>query len=116
MFLRTPPFQRALCLLLLGCLCPIAPAIANPVAVLTQHNDNARTGMNLQETILNTINVHTNSFGLLYTRPVDDQIYAQPLIETNISIPGNGTHNLVIVCTVNDTVYAYDADDPKCSC
>jgi hypothetical protein len=112
MFLRTPPFQRALCLLLLGCLCPIAPAIANPVAVLTQHNDNARTGMNLQETILNTINVHTNSFGLLYTRPVDDQIYAQPLIETNISIPGNGTHNLVIVCTVNDTVYAYDADDP----
>jgi hypothetical protein len=112
MLLRKHHFLQALGLLLLGYLGSTAPAHANSVAVLTQHNDNARTGMNLQETILNTTNVNTNSFGLLYTRPVDDQIYTQPLIATNISIPGNGTHNLVIVCTVNDTVYAYDAEDP----
>jgi hypothetical protein len=81
-------------------------------AVLTQHNDNGRTGMNLTETVLNRNNVNTNQFGLVYTRPVDDQIYAQPLIMTNVILTGRGTHNLLIVATVNDTLYAYDADDP----
>jgi hypothetical protein len=80
-------------------------------AVMTHHNDNFRTGDNLNESILNTANVNTNTFGLLYTRQVDDQIYAQPLIATNINIPGQGAHNLVIVATVNDTVYAFDADN-----
>ncbi|HTV42417.1 MAG TPA: hypothetical protein VMF08_17750 [Candidatus Sulfotelmatobacter sp.] len=81
-------------------------------AVLTQHNDDNRSGDNLNETILNVANVNTNSFGLLYTRPVDDQIYAQPLIMTNVSILGRGSRNLLIVATVNDSIYAYDADDP----
>ncbi len=83
-----------------------------PVAVFTQHNDNARTGENLNEAILNVDNVNVKQFGLLYTRPVDDQIYAQPLIVTNVTLPGNGVHNLLIVATVNDSVYAFDANDP----
>jgi len=84
-----------------------------PVAVLTQHNDNSRSGEDLNEALLNTANVNTNNFGLLYTRTVDDQIYAQPLIATNVNVPGKGTRNLLIVATVNDTVYAFDADDPS---
>jgi hypothetical protein len=82
-----------------------------PVAVLTHHNDNNRSGDNLNESLLNAGNVNSNTFGLIYTRPVDDQIYAQPLVMTNVSIPGQGTHNILYVCTVNDTIYAYDADD-----
>jgi hypothetical protein len=84
-------------------------------SVLTQHNDLYRTGWNNQETILNTNNVKKGSFGKIFTRQVDDQIYAQPLVVLNINIPGNGNKNIVIVATVNNTVYAFDADSANVS-
>ena len=90
------------------------PAAAPPAAaVLNQHNDHNGSGANLNEWQLNVNNVNTNQFGLLYTRPVDDQIYAQPLIVTNVNIPGQGVRNLLIVATVNDSIYAFDAEDPS---
>src|SRR5579859_658576 len=88
-----------------------AEASTNSVAVLTHHNDLARTGANLSEALLNTQNVNSNYFGLLATRNVDDEIYAQPLIMTNVEIPRKGRHNIALVATVNDSVYAFDADD-----
>jgi len=84
------------------------PAIAQ-VSVLTQHNDNLRTGGNLNETTLNTTNVNVTSFGKLFTLPVDGFTYAQPLYVPGVSIAG-GTHNVVYVATAHDSVYAFDAD------
>lgn len=78
--------------------------------VATQHNDNNRTGWYNKETVLNTRNVKFGSFGRLFTRYADDQIYAQPLVILHLNIPGKGVKNVVFVATVNNTVYAYDAD------
>jgi len=78
--------------------------------VLTWHNDNARTGQNQQETILTTANVNSKSFGKLFSDPIQGQGYAQPLYVPGVSIPGQGTHNVVYVATEHDQVYAFDAD------
>ena len=79
-------------------------------AVLTWHNDNARTGQNLQETALTPANVNTSTFGKLFVIPVDGKVDAQPLFVPSLAIPGAGTHNLLYVATEHDTAYAFDAD------
>jgi hypothetical protein len=79
--------------------------------VLTQHNDNARTGANLRETVLTPVNVNEPHFGMLFKREVDDQLYTQPLVVTGVSVKG-GKRDLVYVTTVNNSVYSFDANDP----
>jgi hypothetical protein len=80
--------------------------------VLTQHNDTARTGAYLHESVLTVANVRKASFGKLFARAVDDQTYAQPLVMLGVAIPGGSIHNVLYVATMSDTVYAFDADDP----
>jgi len=93
------------------CFLAAADSVAQ-VDVLTQHNDNARTGTNLHETMLTPGNVDRAHFGMLFKRELDDQPYSQPLIATNVAI-GGGTHDVVYVTTVQNSVYAFDANDAE---
>lgn len=84
------------------------------VNVLTQHNNLERTGANLQETVLTHENVNVKQFGRLFKRVVDDQVYGQPLYVSHVKI-GGGFHDLVYVATVNNSVYAFDANEASAS-
>jgi len=78
--------------------------------VLTYHNDNGRTGQNLNEEILSPANVNTNHFGKLWVLSADGLVDAQPLYAAGVSIPLKGMRNVVFIATEHDSVYAYDAD------
>jgi hypothetical protein len=97
-------------LFLLICFSLSTVLVSSATDVVTYHNDIARTGQNLQETILSYSNVDSSSFGKLFMLPVDGVIDAEPLYLSSVTIPGNGTHNVVYTVTENDSVYAFDAD------
>lgn len=82
-----------------------------PVSVLTYHNDNYRTGQNTNEAILTPANVGSTNFAKLFSHTVDGYVFAEPLVEANVSIPGSGFHNVAFIATENDSVYAFDADN-----
>jgi len=81
--------------------------------VLTAQYNLNRTSSNIRETVLTRANVNSSQFGKLFSRTVDAPFYAFPLIVTNFEVPGIGLRDLVIVATLGNTVYAFDADDPN---
>jgi hypothetical protein len=85
--------------------------------VLTYHNDNARTGLNPDEITLTPQNVRADTFGLKFKLIVDGQLYAEPLYVSSVPIFNGsqflGRHNIVVVATEHDSVYAFDADSGK---
>jgi hypothetical protein len=106
---RMTPQNRWSKVLAIGISLIASLAVTAQVNVTTWHNDLSRTGANAQETILTTDNVNVNSFGKLFSVPVDGQVYAEPLYLTGVSIAG-GTHNVLYIATQHDSVYAIDAD------
>jgi hypothetical protein len=94
------------------CIIAAASAVAlfGQPSVLTWHNDNARTGQNLQETTLTPANVNSAMFGRLFTIAVDGKVDAQPLYVPSLTIPAQGVHNVLFVVTEHDSAYAFDAD------
>jgi outer membrane protein assembly factor BamB len=90
-----------------------------PSEVLTQHNNNQRTGANQAETLL-TVEGVRSGFHKLFEVRVDppeeggpvawkSQIVAQPLFAADIPWSDGTTRDVLIVCTMHGTVYAYDA-------
>ena len=80
---RNPVRIAQMCGLAVG----LAATLYAQPSVLTWHNDNARTGQNLQETILTPANVNSASFGKLFTIGVDGKVDAQPLYVPHLPIP-----------------------------
>lgn len=79
-------------------------------SVLTQHDDNARTGSNPFETVLTPANVGAaGSFGRIGAWHVNGNIVAQPLTLRGAALSA-GRRNVVYVFTNLNDVYAFDAD------
>ncbi len=90
-------------------------AVTDLAGVTTYHNDVARDGANNQEYLLTTSNVNQASFGKLFSCTVDGAVYAQPLWVPSVNIAG-GTHNVIVVVTMHDSVYVFDADTNTSPC
>jgi hypothetical protein len=88
---------------------PPGPAVTSGTDVVTYKNDLARTGQNLTETVLTLANVNATSFGKLRFLSTDGKVDAQPLYLAALTVQG-ATHNVVLVATENDSVYAFDTD------
>jgi hypothetical protein len=79
--------------------------------VLTNRYENSRIGATGDETILNVENVSVTTFGKLFSRTVDGDLYAQPLIVSDLFI-GGMKRDVVYLATSRNWVYAYDAEHP----
>jgi len=100
---RLPFHLMALCLFTFS-------AVAQ-VNVLTYKNDNARTGQNLHEQLLSPANVSPATFGRRFSHDVDGYLYGQPLYMSAVPMADGTVHDVVVVATAHDSVYAFDADD-----
>jgi hypothetical protein len=82
-----------------------------PIDVLTYHYDVGRTGWNQSETDLTQASVASANFGLLTTLNVDGNVFAQPLLVSGFQMPNGTTHNVLVIATGHNSVYAYDAQN-----
>jgi len=114
---RRPHWSALLGLALPAALAALTSQPAHAQAVLTQNNDNARTGTNTQETALTPLNVNTARFGKRFTiTGLDASVNGQLLYVPRVMISAN-YHNALYAYTSNNTdhspcsVYAFDADN-----
>jgi hypothetical protein len=85
------------------------PYGGTPIDVLTYHYDLLRTGWNQSETDLTPATVGSANFGQLTTLNVDGNVFAQPLLASGFTMPDGTTHDVLIVATGHNSVYAFDA-------
>ncbi len=81
--------------------------------LLQFHEDAGSTGQDLTETVLTPSNVNSSDFGRQFVTQLDGQVYAQPLAVNNVNIirgSSIGAHNVLYVATMNDSLFAVDAN------
>jgi chitodextrinase len=88
-------------------------AVTDLAGVFTYHNNLSRDGTNTREFALTTSTVSTATFGKLFSCNLDGAVYAQPLWVANFTIAG-GIHNVILVVSMRDTAYLFDADANPC--
>lgn len=92
-----------------ACFCTLSAGAQ--VNVLTYKYDNARTGQNLSEPLLSPANLNSALFGRRFSHSVDGYLYGQPLYVAAVPMANGTVHDIVVVATAHDSVYAFDADD-----
>ena len=97
-----------MCLIALGMMLFLPHAPAQDVT--TWHYDTARTGVQPMETHLTPANVNSQQFGKVFSFAVTGDVYAQPLYLSQYTMSDALPHNVLIVSTAQDYVYAFDAD------
>jgi hypothetical protein len=102
-----------------------ALVLASPASaadVLTSRNNLARTGVNAAEAALTPASVNATTFGKLWTLYADGQVVAQPLFVSGLAVDTSanataprvqGTFDAVLLATMHNTVYLYDADNER---
>ena len=78
--------------------------------VTTWHYDNLRSGVQSNEVVLKPSNVKLSTFGKVFSFHVAGDVYAQPLYLKQYEMADGKLHNVLIVATAEDNVYAFDAD------
>jgi hypothetical protein len=80
--------------------------------VATQHNDVGRTGTKLDEPLLNQTNIDASNKQFLhqFDMQVDGNVYAQPLYVPQLLMSDGLYHNVLVVGTSHNSLYAFDAD------
>jgi hypothetical protein len=92
----------------------LSVAVIGLSGVPTYHNNLSRDGTNTHEFALTRSIVTTATFGKLFSCTTDGAIYAQPLWIPQISI-ASVKHNVVVVATQHESLYAFDADTAPCT-
>ena len=82
---------------------------AEPINVLTYHDDIQRTGLMPLETTLTLANVNSMTFGKVNFLATDGKVDAEPLYASNVLI-NNQAHNVLYTVSEHDSIYAFDAD------
>ena len=84
------------------------------VSVLTRGYDNDRSGANTQESVLTAAAVRSHGIRRLFSLalPGDRRgAEAQPLIVPGVALPGGRSRDLVLLATMANQVFAFDAND-----
>jgi Bacterial Ig-like domain (group 1)/Invasin, domain 3 len=108
---RIGSIRRSVLFVMLGASLLQLPLANGQTSILTWHYDNARSGINPNETLLTPANVVSTKFGKLFAQSVDGYVVGQALYVPGLNIAAKGVHNVVFVATMHDSVYAFDADN-----